>query len=140
VTQSTLPKRRILVAEDNAVNRKFVGILLDRMGYDATFCENGQLALECLQQDEFDLVLMDVHMPVMDGLAATRAIRALESPYNSIPIIALTADAMNDAEEEAIAAGVNFFVTKPVQLARLQEAIERCLALQNKAPSGFRAR
>ena len=124
--------RSILVAEDNPVNRKFVGILLERMGYQTTFCENGQLAVECVQQQDFDLVLMDVHMPVMDGLAATRAIRALKGAVKNIPIIALTADAMNNAQEEALAAGVNFFVTKPVHMAQLQEAIERCLALQRK--------
>jgi signal transduction histidine kinase/FixJ family two-component response regulator len=127
--------RSILVAEDNPVNRKFVGILLERMGYQTTFCENGQLTVECVQQQEFDLVLMDVHMPVMDGLAATRAIRALEGAVKNIPIIALTADAMNNAQEEALAAGVNFFVTKPVHMAELQEAIERCLALQRKRES-----
>jgi CheY-like chemotaxis protein len=124
--------RSILVAEDNPVNRKFVGILLERMGYQTTFCENGQLAVECVQQQDFDLVLMDVHMPVMDGLAATRAIRALDAAVKNIPIIALTADAMSNAQEEALAAGVNFFVTKPVHMAQLQEAIERCLALQRK--------
>ena len=124
--------RSILVAEDNPVNRKFVGILLERMGYQTTFCENGQLAVEGVQKHEFDLVLMDVHMPVMDGLAATRAIRALHGAVKDIPIIALTADAMNNAQEEALAAGVNFFVTKPVHMAQLQEAIERCLALQRK--------
>ena len=121
--------RRVLVAEDNPVNRKFVGILLERMGYHTTFCENGQLAVAYVQNEDFDLVLMDVHMPVMDGLAATRAIRALSGKAHDIPIIALTADAMNNAQEEAIGAGVNFFVTKPVHMARLQEAIARCLAL-----------
>ena len=123
---------RVLVAEDNPVNRKFVGILLDRMGYQTTFCENGQLAVACVQAEDFDLVLMDVHMPVMDGLAATRAIRALPGKAQDIPIIALTADAMNNAQEEALSAGVNFFVTKPVHMARLQEAISRCLALPRR--------
>jgi len=103
--------------------------LLERMGYQTTFCENGQLAVAYVQNEDFDLVLMDVHMPVMDGLAATRAIRALAGKARDIPIIALTADAMNNAQEEAIGAGVNFFVTKPVHMARLQEAIARCLAL-----------
>jgi len=104
----------------------------------STFCENGQLALELVQQEKFDLILMDLHMPVMDGLAATRAIRALNSPVKNIPIIALTADAMNNAQEEALAAGVNFFVTKPVHMARLQEAIERCMALQRKQQKTLR--
>jgi signal transduction histidine kinase/CheY-like chemotaxis protein len=128
--------RPILVAEDNPVNRKFVGILLERMGYQTTFCENGQLAVECVQAQEFELVLMDVHMPVMDGLAATRAIRELDGAAKDIPIIALTADAMDNAQAEALAAGVNFFVTKPVHMAQLQEAIDRCLALQRKRRKG----
>jgi signal transduction histidine kinase/FixJ family two-component response regulator len=131
-TRAQAATRPILVAEDNPVNRKFVGILLERMGYQTTFCENGQLAVECVQAQDFELVLMDVHMPVMDGLAATRAIRALDSAAKEIPIIALTADAMGTAQEEALAAGVNFFVTKPVHMAQLQEAIDRCLALQSK--------
>jgi len=126
------PSHRVLVAEDNPVNRKLVGILLDRMHCHTTFCENGQLALDMVQREPFDLVLMDLHMPVIDGLAATRAIRALNSSVKNIPIIALTADAMNNSQQEALAAGVNFFVTKPVQMARLQEAIERCMALQRK--------
>jgi signal transduction histidine kinase/ActR/RegA family two-component response regulator len=120
---------RVLVAEDNPVNRKFVGILLERMGYQTTFCENGQLAVDCVQSGNFDLVLMDVHMPVMDGLAATRAIRALSGKVRHIPIMALTADAMNSAQEDALGAGVNFFVTKPVHMAQLQEAITRCMNL-----------
>jgi signal transduction histidine kinase/ActR/RegA family two-component response regulator len=119
---------RVLVAEDHPVNRKFVGILLDKMGYQATFCENGQLALEAAQNAEFDLVLMDVHMPVMDGLTATRGIRALPGTMAEVPIIALTADVMNDAKDQALAAGVNAFVTKPVQVNQLQEVIRQCLA------------
>jgi CheY-like chemotaxis protein len=135
---SSAGNHHVLVAEDNPVNRKFVGILLDRMHCKSTFCENGQLALELVQQEKFDMILMDLHMPVMDGLAATRAIRALNSPVKNIPIIALTADAMNNAQEEALAAGVNFFVTKPVHMARLQEAIERCMALQRKQQKTLR--
>jgi len=118
---------RILVAEDNPVNQKFVGIVLERMGHHATFCENGLLAVQQLQMEDFDLVLMDVHMPVMDGLEATRAIRALASPAAEVPIIALTADVMQNTQEEAAAAGVSCFVTKPVHMARLQEAIHQLL-------------
>ena len=70
---------------------------------------------------------MDLHMPVMNGVDATRAIRALEHPASKLPIIALTADVMNDAYDEAMAAGVSDFVTKPVHLARLQEAIRQQL-------------
>jgi CheY-like chemotaxis protein len=85
--------------------------------------------VDCVQSGNFDLVLMDVHMPVMDGLAATRAIRALPGNVRHTPIVALTADAMNTAQEDALGAGVNFFVTKPVHMAQLQDAIARCIAL-----------
>ena len=125
----TKPERlyRILVVEDNEVNRKFVDILLKRMGYLTYFAENGRVAINRLQKQSFDLVLMDLHMPVMNGIEATRAIRALAHPAAKIPIIALTADVMNDAHEEALAAGVNDFVTKPVHMGRLQEMIRQHL-------------
>ena len=130
---------RVLVAEDHPVNRKFVGILLDKMGCKATFCENGQLAVEAAEREMFDLVLMDVHMPIMDGLTATRTIRAMAGPIAQVPIIVLTADVMNDAKEQALAAGVNDFVTKPVQIGQLQAAMQKCLAAANAAPSGAAA-
>jgi CheY-like chemotaxis protein len=127
-TAAPLEALRVLVAEDHPVNRKFVGILLDKMGCKATFCENGQIAVDAAQREVFDLVLMDVHMPVMDGLTATRIIRAMPGPMGEVPIIVLTADVMNDAKEQAMAAGVNDFVTKPVQIGQLQAAMQKCLA------------
>jgi CheY-like chemotaxis protein len=86
------------------------------------------LAVKRVQAETFDLVLMDLHMPVMNGVDATRAIRALDHPASKLPIIALTADVMSEAHDQAMAAGVNQFVTKPVHLARLQEAIQVHLA------------
>jgi two-component system, sensor histidine kinase len=118
---------RVLVAEDHPVNRKLVGILLENMGCQTTFCENGQLALDAAARDDYDLVLMDVHMPVMDGLTATRHIRALPGPRAQVPIVVLTADVMNEAREHAMQAGVNEFVSKPVQAAQLQAAMRKCL-------------
>lgn len=120
-------KKRILVAEDHPVNQKFVSILLQRMGFDAAFVENGQLALEAVQNEHFDLILMDIHMPVMDGLSATRAIRSLPMPVSQIPIIALTADVMLEARDKAMAAGVDDFVTKPVHMGELHRSINKCL-------------
>jgi signal transduction histidine kinase/ActR/RegA family two-component response regulator len=132
----TKPERlyRILVVEDNEVNRKFVDILLKRMGYLTYFAENGRVAINRIQKQSFDLVLMDLHMPVMNGIEATRAIRALAHPAAKIPIIALTADVMNDAHEEALAAGVNDFVTKPVHMGRLQDMIRQHLEPGSEAP------
>ncbi len=137
--QAPLNALRVLVVEDHPVNRKFVGILLDKMGCKATFCENGQLAVEVAEREMFDLVLMDVHMPIMDGLTATRTIRAMAGPIAQVPIIVLTADVMNDAKEQALAAGVNDFVTKPVQIGQLQAAMQKCLAAAAAEPSGAAA-
>jgi signal transduction histidine kinase/ActR/RegA family two-component response regulator len=119
---------RILVAEDNAVNQKYLSLMLARMGYQATFCDNGQKALEALIEAEFDLVLMDIHMPVMDGLSATRAIRAFAWPKSQIPIIALTADVLQEAKDRAKAAGVSAFISKPIKPEELESAIASMLA------------
>ena len=111
---------RVLVVEDHPVNQKLVGVLLGRMGCVVTFCENGQLAFEQVQRDAFDLVLMDVNMPVMDGLSATRLIRALPGEVAQIPIVIFTADVMNEAREQALAAGANDFLSKPVKVDQLR--------------------
>ena len=119
---------RILVAEDNPVNQKFLSLMLARLGYQAKFCDNGQQALEALVQAEFDLVLMDIHMPVMDGISATRAIRAMAGPKSQIPIIALTADVLQDAKDQAKAAGVSAFIAKPIKPEELELVINNMLA------------
>jgi CheY-like chemotaxis protein/two-component sensor histidine kinase len=119
---------RILVAEDNAVNQKFLSLILARMGYQARFCDNGQLALEAVMQGQFDLILMDIHMPVMDGLSATRAIRAMACPTSQIPIVALTADVLQDAKDQAQAAGVSAFISKPIKPEDLELVIDSMLA------------
>ena len=116
-------KLRILVAEDHPVNQKFLAFLLQRLGHQATFCENGEIALQTLDKEDFDVVLMDIHMPVMDGLTATRAIRSRSDRNARIPIIALTADVFKEARESAAAAGVNAFIPKPLQLQELQNAL-----------------
>jgi CheY-like chemotaxis protein len=93
------------------------------MGCSIAYCENGQEALDLLQREAFDLVLMDVNMPVMDGLTATRLIRALPGAVSQTPIVVITADVMNEASEQARKAGANDFVSKPVKIDQLQEII-----------------
>lgn len=124
---------RILVAEDHPVNQKFISLLLQRLGHKATLCENGEAALEAFRTDDYELVLMDIHMPVMDGLTATRAIRALPAPRSQVPIIALTADVLQEARDQAKAAGVDAFITKPVTQEDLELAMAAALA-RAKAP------
>lgn len=115
----------ILVAEDHPVNRKFVGTLLERMGHRVTFATTGHEALAAVQERPFDLVLMDIHMPEMDGLTSTRLIRQLPGERGQLPILALTADVMQGSEERALAAGVNEFLTKPIQREHLEAALQR---------------
>jgi CheY-like chemotaxis protein len=110
---------RVLVAEDHPVNRKVVGLLLQSMGHQVSFAEDGQQALTQASQSDFDLVLMDIHMPVMDGLSSARHIRALPGERGQVPIVALTADVMNDAADQAMAAGMNAFLSKPLQKTQL---------------------
>jgi signal transduction histidine kinase/ActR/RegA family two-component response regulator len=116
---------QVLVAEDHPVNRKVVGLLLQSMGHQVSFAEDGQQALALAEQADFDLVLMDIHMPVMDGLTSARRIRALPGPRARVPIVALTADVMNDVAEQAMAAGMNAFLSKPLQKKQLQEVLPR---------------
>jgi CheY-like chemotaxis protein len=122
-TQDKHISLRILVAEDHPVNQKFLGVLLQGMGHTATFCDNGALALQALQEQDFDVVLMDIHMPVMDGLTATSHIRALPNEKSHIPVIVLSADVYQDARDKAAAVGVNAFIPKPVKAQELQTTL-----------------
>ncbi|MCX7252665.1 MAG: response regulator, partial [Burkholderiales bacterium] len=99
--------------------------LLERLGHRASFAVNGREALEQIEQRDFDLILMDIHMPEMDGLEATRALRARSDDKRHIPVIALSADVMNEAQERALAAGIDEFLSKPVQKQQLQQALLR---------------
>lgn len=114
---------RVLLVEDNSVNRQVAVSFLQRLGCLVSESENGQQALEQLHLQEFDLVLMDINMPVMDGLAATRAIRAMTGQVASLPVLVLTADAMEESQALSLAAGANGFLTKPLQFAQLQACL-----------------
>jgi CheY-like chemotaxis protein len=124
---------RVLVVEDHPINQKLMGVLLGRMDCQVSFCENGQLALDLVQQEAFDLILMDVNMPVMDGLTATRSIRQLPGAREQIPIVVVTADVMNEAREQALAAGANAFLSKPLEIEQLRAMVQRFAAAANAA-------
>lgn len=117
---------RLLVAEDHPVNLKYLNLLIERMGHEAQFCENGFEALQLLHRDTFDVVLLDYHMPLLDGIATAREIRALPSPAGQVPIIMVTADVVNDTRKLAAEAGVTQFAPKPLQEADLRRALRRC--------------
>ena len=117
---------RVLVAEDHAINLKYMSILLEKMGHEAVFCENGQEALQLLARQPFDVVLLDYHMPVLDGLATTEAIRRLDGDAAQIPVILVTADVVNDTRKRAHEVGVSAFASKPLQGEDLRRALRQC--------------
>jgi CheY-like chemotaxis protein len=116
----------ILVAEDNPINQKLAVRLLEKKGYRATVAENGLVALAKLEKQKFDMILMDVQMPEMGGLEATRAIRERErNSGGHIPIVAMTANAMKGDRERCLESGMDDYVSKPVlpeEMFRVMEA------------------
>jgi signal transduction histidine kinase/DNA-binding response OmpR family regulator len=111
------PRRplHILLAEDNKINQQFATVLLSKAGHSVEVAENGHQAVDAVRRRDFDVVLMDIQMPELDGVQATRQIRALPAPKCDVPIIAMTAHAMAGAREEYLAAGMNDYISKPVQ-------------------------
>jgi CheY-like chemotaxis protein len=112
---------KILLAEDNAVNQKVALRLLEQMGYRADVASNGIEAIESIERQKYDVILMDVQMPEMDGLEATRQIRKKEirQPF----IVAMTANAMQGDREMCLEAGMNFYVAKPIRVPELVAAL-----------------
>ncbi|MEQ8991804.1 MAG: response regulator [Pseudomonadales bacterium] len=134
VAQTALPTPggwRILLAEDNPVNQRVALKMLERLGYQADVVGDGQAAVDAVRRHGYRLVLMDLQMPVLDGLAATRAIRA-EPGGADVVIVAITANAMQGDREACLEAGMNDYLDKPVKLADLQALLER-LRLQADA-------
>lgn len=122
-----LPMLNILIADDNATNRLVAQTLCEHLGCTCTAVENGELAVAAVKAGRFDLVLMDVKMPVMDGVAATRAIRLLPAPLCEIPVLALTANADPWDAAQYLTEGVDAVVEKPIKVGRLAEAIMAAL-------------
>jgi CheY-like chemotaxis protein len=106
-------KIHVLVAEDNAINQRVVCTMLDLGGHRWTVANDGAEALEAVQRSQFDVVLMDVQMPKMDGLQAATAIRALGGAYRDLPIVALTANSLPENQAQYAAAGMTLYLAKP---------------------------
>jgi len=123
------PSRRVLLVEDNPVNRHLALRILEKAGHRVSTAENGVMALEVLERERVDVVLMDVQMPVMDGLSATRELRRRESSAidRRTPVIALTAHALSGDEDRCLKAGMDDYVMKPFQAKELLDRIETVL-------------
>jgi CheY-like chemotaxis protein len=116
-----------LVAEDNPINQRVAAILLSKLGYTPDLACDGKQALEKLQQQPYDIVLMDCQMPVMDGFEAAAAIRALPNGRARIPIIAVTANVLAGQREKCLEAGMNDYIPKPINRDALENVIQRFL-------------
>ncbi|MGE5324457.1 MAG: response regulator [Actinomycetota bacterium] len=128
ITRQTpaIPQCRVLLVEDNAVNRKVALAMLQRGGHSVAVAENGKEAVRLVQTERFDLILMDIQMPEMDGLEATRMIRQQEAGRGlHVPIIAMTAHALKGDNERFLAAGMDGYIAKPFQQESLLEALAR---------------
>jgi PAS domain S-box-containing protein len=125
----------VLVVEDNPVNQKVAQKFLERMGCRVQVASDGTEAVEACSQEHFDLILMDMQMPRMDGLAATRAIRAREGGGRRTPVVALTANVLAGQFQSCIEAGMDDVLTKPLEVARLQDVLERFIAPLPEVPS-----
>jgi len=124
---------RILLAEDSPATQSLISIIMEQMGFDLTIVDNGQAAVEFLEKEEVDLVLMDCQMPQMDGFKATTQLRAkgIETP-----VVALTAYAREEDEEQCLAAGMNDFLSKPFRMSEMRAILQKWLAgkLQSVPP------
>jgi two-component system, sensor histidine kinase and response regulator len=128
--------RRILLAEDNSINQRVAVRMLERWGHRVDAVANGKEALEALSCIPYDLILMDVQMPEMDGFEATAEIRRREGGSGGgIPIVAMTANALQGDRERCLEAGMNGYVAKPVRPKELFEAVEQFAAGAGSAPN-----
>lgn len=118
---------RLLIVEDNPINQKVAAKALLRLGFTADVTNDGREAVEAVKRRRYALILMDCMMPEMDGYEATRAIRALEAPGQHVPILAFTADKTAGTRERCLEAGMDDYLTKPVDLGVLREALGRWL-------------
>ena len=122
---ATAVKARVLLVEDNPVNQAVAKRMLERLGHSVTIAGNGRIAVDLHAKRRFDLILMDCQMPELDGYAATRELRARETGLDHVPIVAMTAHAMAGDREQCLSAGMDDYLTKPVKIDQLAEAIVR---------------
>jgi len=133
--RDTFRNSRVLVVEDNRANQEVAIGMLERLGCEVTIANDGIEALERLGEQRFELVLMDCHMPRMDGFEATRRIREMDASFSSVPIIAMTANVQKSAMDQCQSVGMNDYLSKPVKLGVLRDMLNRWLAADEPAQS-----
>lgn len=122
--------KRILVVEDDEINMEIMLDMLDALGFEAEGASDGQEAIQILLEPgraDYHVILMDIHMPIMDGYETTKQIRALDTKARDIPILAMTGDCFAEDKRMAKVAGMNGFITKPVNIGDILQAIEEVL-------------
>ena len=115
--------RRVLIVEDNLINQKITQKLLSKWGIETAIAGNGKIGFEMVQESLYDFVLMDLQMPVMNGIESTKAIRKLGGEFEHLPIIALTASAVLEVKTQALEAGLDAFITKPFDPSLLYDEL-----------------
>lgn len=136
--ENSIRSGKILVVEDNEINQQIARELLEDVGYQVDVADNGQIALDKLDQQSFDLVFMDMQMPVLDGLATTRRLRA-QPRFTHLPIVAMTANAQQVDREQCLEAGMNDHLAKPIEPEKLYATLDRWLAQASATPGGTMA-
>ncbi|MBF0588323.1 MAG: response regulator [Magnetococcales bacterium] len=124
---------RVLLVEDNPINQQVAGEILAGVGLTVAFADNGRIAIEKVEVGAFDVVLMDIQMPEMDGYAATAAIRAMPPPCKGLPILAMTAHAMSGDRERCLSAGMDDYITKPIDRSKLYAALVRWIKPRDRS-------
>jgi CheY-like chemotaxis protein len=124
ISHSATPKH-LLVVEDNPINQIVIKRMLERLGHSVDIAEDGDAAIRLVQKTEYDMLLTDVNMPGMDGLRAARWIRGLSDAHARLPIVALTASATATDRDACLRAGMNDYLTKPIDVESLRAVVER---------------
>ena len=134
------PTIRVLLVEDNPVNRKVASTLIEKLGFEYDIACDGQEAVDATRQNSYRIILMDIHMPRMDGLEATRVIRSKTSSELQPYVVAVTADASVEHRESYLASGIDEVLAKPISLVTLRKTLAAALRhLAGRIPSGAQA-
>ena len=121
------PDKRIIIVEDDEINAELLVLMLNDIGFSPDVAENGKVFLDMIRENDYDLILMDCHMPVMNGYEATKQYRNAEDAKTHIPIIAVTATAMPGNREKCLDIGMDDYIEKPVKLELLKKTINHWL-------------